>query len=143
MLERKTVKKNLSSSTFFGGQKNRLAVNSEISIFANSVKRHICDGKISRPGHDLHVPISVNDRLISPYCKSFIFRKLRISILAKVFLNLQHYYIAFRMLALSIYHVVGLYNGRIHHQPISHNKKLSGYCAQNVSFINIPCCRLV
>ena len=30
-------------------------------IFTNSVKRHICDAKISRLGHDLH--ISVNDRL--------------------------------------------------------------------------------
>ena len=76
MLERKTVKKILAHHFIFGGQKNRLAVNSEISIFANSVKRHICDGKISRPGHDL--PISVNNRVISPYCKSFIFRKLRI-----------------------------------------------------------------
>ena len=37
--------------------------------FANSVKRQICDVKISRPGHDL--PISVNDRNISPYCESF------------------------------------------------------------------------
>ena len=45
-------------------------------ILANSVKRHICDVQNSRPKHDLH--ISVNDRVISPYCESFILTKLRI-----------------------------------------------------------------
>ena len=44
--------------------------------FANSVKRHICDIKVSRTGHDL--AISVKDRMISPHCESFIFTKLRI-----------------------------------------------------------------
>ena len=34
-------------------------------IFANSFKRHICDVKNSRLGHDL--PISVNDRVISAF----------------------------------------------------------------------------
>ena len=34
-------------------------------IFANSVKRHICDANNSRLGHDL--PISVNDRLKGLY----------------------------------------------------------------------------
>ena len=45
-------------------------------IFANSVKRHICDVKISQLGHDL--PISVNKRLISPFRNDIIFTKLRI-----------------------------------------------------------------
>ena len=45
-------------------------------IFANSVKRHICDVKHSRPGHSL--PLSVNDRVISPFREDFIFTKLRI-----------------------------------------------------------------
>ena len=45
-------------------------------IFTNSIKRHICDVKNWRPGHDL--PISVNDRVISPYRERFIFTKLRI-----------------------------------------------------------------
>ena len=45
-------------------------------IFANSVKRHICDTKNSRPGHDL--PASVNDSVISPFFEDFIFTKLRI-----------------------------------------------------------------
>ena len=48
-------------------------VNSE--IFANSIKRHICDEK-SRTGHDL--PIAVSDRVISPIRESLIFTKLRI-----------------------------------------------------------------
>ena len=43
-------------------------------IFANSVKRHICDAKNLRLGHDL--PISVNDRVISPFREDFIFTKL-------------------------------------------------------------------
>ena len=45
-------------------------------IFANSVKRHICDAKISQLGHDL--PISVNDRMGSPFFKGFLFTKLRL-----------------------------------------------------------------
>ena len=45
-------------------------------IFANSVKRHICDVKLSRLGHDLL--ISVNDRVISPFREDFICKKLRI-----------------------------------------------------------------
>ena len=45
-------------------------------IFANSVKRHICDVKKSRLRHDL--PKSVNDRLILPFSKGYIFTKLRI-----------------------------------------------------------------
>ena len=45
-------------------------------IFENSVKKHICDVKNSRPGHD--IPLSVNDRVISPFRKGYIFTKLRI-----------------------------------------------------------------
>ena len=45
-------------------------------IFANSVKTHICDVENSRQGRDL--PISVNDRVISPIREDFIFTKLRI-----------------------------------------------------------------
>ena len=45
-------------------------------IFANSVKRHICEAKNSRLGHDLH--ISVGDRVISAFREDFIFTKLRI-----------------------------------------------------------------
>ena len=44
-------------------------------IFANSVKRHICDVKNSRLRHD--IPISVNDRVISPFREDFVFTKLR------------------------------------------------------------------
>ena len=40
-------------------------------IFANSVKRHICDIKNSQLGYD--IPISVKDRVISPFCEGFIF----------------------------------------------------------------------
>ena len=45
-------------------------------IFANSVKRHICDAKNSRLGHDLR--ILVKDRVISAFREDFIFTKLRI-----------------------------------------------------------------
>ena len=45
-------------------------------IFANSVKSHICDVKNSRLWHDL--PISVKDRMISPFREGYIFTKLRI-----------------------------------------------------------------
>ena len=44
-------------------------------IFANSVKRHICDVRNSRLGHSL--PLSVNGRVISPFREDFIFTKLR------------------------------------------------------------------
>ena len=45
-------------------------------IFANNVKRRICHAKNLRLGYDF--PISVNNRVISPFCKDFIFTKLRI-----------------------------------------------------------------
>ena len=48
----------------------------EIVIFVNCVKRHICEVKNSRLGHDL--PISVNDKVIQPFREDFIFTKLRI-----------------------------------------------------------------
>ena len=44
--------------------------------FANSIKRHICDFKNSLLDNDL--PISLNDRVISPLREDFIFTKLRI-----------------------------------------------------------------
>ena len=47
----------------------------EIYIFTISAKRHICDAKSLRLGHDL--PISVNDRVLSPFREDFIFAKLR------------------------------------------------------------------
>ena len=43
-------------------------------IFANGVKRHILDALNSRLSHDL--PISANDRVISPFHEGFIFTKL-------------------------------------------------------------------
>ena len=43
-------------------------------FFANSVKRHICNVKKLRLGHDLL--ISVNDRVNSPFREDFIFTKL-------------------------------------------------------------------
>ena len=49
-------------------------VNTE--IFANSVKKHVCDAKNSRLGLDL--PISVSDRVIAPFCEDFVFTKLRV-----------------------------------------------------------------
>ena len=45
-------------------------------IFANSVKIHISDVLNLRLGHDL--PISVNNRVILPFCEDFTFAKLRI-----------------------------------------------------------------
>ena len=48
----------------------------ETFIFANGVKRHICEAENSRLGHDLH--ISVNDKVISALREDFIFTKLRI-----------------------------------------------------------------
>ena len=45
-------------------------------IFANSVKRHIRDVENSLQEHDL--PISVNDRVISPFREDSIFTELRI-----------------------------------------------------------------
>ena len=44
-------------------------------IFMNHIKRHFCDVKNSRLGHDL--PISVKDRVISLFRENFVFTKLR------------------------------------------------------------------
>ena len=46
-------------------------------IFTNSVKTHICYVKNARQGREL--PLSVNDKVISPIREGFIFTKLRIS----------------------------------------------------------------
>ena len=43
-------------------------------IFTNTVKRHISHVKNSRQGHDLHT--TVNDRVILPFPKGYIFTKL-------------------------------------------------------------------
>ena len=45
-------------------------------IFANSIKRHICDSQSSGLRHGLHV--SVNNRLNLLFREGFIFTKLRI-----------------------------------------------------------------
>ena len=45
-------------------------------IFANRIKRHICDAITSQLGHDL--PITVNDSVFSTFLEDFIFTKLRI-----------------------------------------------------------------
>ena len=45
----------------------------EIFIFPNNIKSQIYDAKISRLWHDL--PISVNDRVISPFREDFIFMR--------------------------------------------------------------------
>ena len=44
-------------------------------IFANSVKRHICEVVKARLGPAL--ALLMNDRVISPFCDDFIFTKLR------------------------------------------------------------------
>ena len=52
-------------------------------IFANSIIRHISDVKNSRLGQD--VSISINERVILPFCEGFIFTILReIKVLAKI-----------------------------------------------------------
>ena len=43
-------------------------------MFTNSVQTHICAVKKLRLGHDL--PISINDRVTSPFREDFVFRKL-------------------------------------------------------------------
>ena len=45
-------------------------------IFANSVKRHICDVQTSQLRHDL--PISVNERVVLLFREGLTFTKLRI-----------------------------------------------------------------
>ena len=59
--------------------KSSVIVNSKIIariLFSQIALRHICDVKNSRLWHDL--PVSVNDRLILPFHKDFIFMKLPI-----------------------------------------------------------------
>ena len=51
-----------------------LEIFTRILFFANSVKRHICDIKKSRLGHDLAT--SVNDRVILPFREGLIRTKL-------------------------------------------------------------------
>ena len=52
----------------------RFGIFRENFIFANSIKRHISDVKNSRLRQDL--PISINDRVMSPFREGFIFTKL-------------------------------------------------------------------
>ena len=56
-----------------------------ILFFVKYIKRHISDMKISRLRQDF--PISINDRVILPFCEGFIFAKLRET--SRKFLNLQ------------------------------------------------------
>ena len=58
-------------------------------IFANSVKRHICEIKNSRLGHDLLY--QKIDRVISPFCEGLICTKLRFAKIkpSRKFSNLQ------------------------------------------------------
>ena len=51
-------------------------------IFVKNVKMRICDIKVSRLGHDL--PISVIERLISPFRKGYIFKFRENLTLAKI-----------------------------------------------------------
>ena len=50
-------------------------------IFANSVKRNVCDVKNLQLEHGL--PTSVNGRVIWPFCEGFIFMKLCIPEISK------------------------------------------------------------
>ena len=64
-------------------------------IFANSIKRHICDLRNSRLGHD--IPISVNDRVILPFREGFNFTKPHMPSFVKIkpsrkFTNLQYFH---------------------------------------------------
>ena len=66
-----------------GGTAAGLPLNTvNLEIFAGilfhqiALKRHICDVKKLRTEHDL--PMSVNNRMISPICEGLIFTKLRI-----------------------------------------------------------------
>ena len=65
---------------------NHHTINSKIFsrdfIFANSIKRHICDVRNSRLGHDIR--ISVNNRVILPFREGFNFTKLRMRSFAKI-----------------------------------------------------------
>ena len=47
----------------------------EVFIFANCINRHIRDVKNSQLRHDL--PISINDRVILPFCEGFLFAKIK------------------------------------------------------------------
>ena len=60
----------------FPNENCRFEIFCENFIFMNSIKRHISDVKNSRLRQDL--PISINDRVILPFCEDFIFAKLRI-----------------------------------------------------------------
>ena len=50
-----------------------------LEIFMNSVKRHTCIYDVKSSQLWLDLPISINDRVISPFGNSFIFTKLRTS----------------------------------------------------------------
>ena len=76
MLSRKEV--DIYYNIGLGHQRGQFIVSYTLNyeIFAKSIKRRICHVKNLRLGHDL--PLSVNDRVISPFFNGFIFVKLRI-----------------------------------------------------------------
>ena len=57
-------------------------------IFANNIKRHICDAENSRLGRDLQ--ISVNDAMISAIREDFIFAKFHENKTLAKFRNSQY-----------------------------------------------------
>ena len=81
--KRRKLKKQLKLYFRFGNFRKNF-------IFANSIKRHISTVKNSRLRQDL--PISINDRVMLPFRKGFIFTKLRFAKLksSRNFPNLQY-----------------------------------------------------
>ena len=53
-----------------------------IILFSRSALRHICRIKNLQLGHGLHM--SVNDRVILPFCEGFIFAKLSMLSFVKI-----------------------------------------------------------
>ena len=53
----------------------------EYVIFANSVKRYICDFRISRLRHDLPIPVTT---VISLFREDFVFTKFRICEVSRI-----------------------------------------------------------
>ena len=87
-------------------------------IFANCVKRRNCDVKKSLQKHDL--PISVNDRVVSPlykglFSRKFAYAKFRENKTSQKFLNLQYcrgvVLLKIKIISVSLLHNFPNYNG--------------------------------
>ena len=110
-------------------------------IFANSVKRHICDVKYSRLEH--HFTRSVNDRAITPFREGLIFTKLRIcEVSRKLYFrkNFRIYSITFFKMSATLFLLFTAFDINATCLHLDNYQYLSSYPYQLFKFVSFKNC---